>query len=141
MGSSSDATPVQRLTVSVFVVPTDAPESDGTLEWQETTVVVVEARAGAHTGLGWTYADRAAAEVVHGKLAGAVEGRDAMDIPAHQARMTAAVRNLGRPGIASMAISAVDAALWDVKARLLGVALVKLLGARRRCAPVYGSGG
>ena len=55
--------------------------------------------------------------------------------------MVAAIRNLGRPGVASMAISAVDAALWDLKARLLDLPLVTLLGAVRDDAPVYGSGG
>src|SRR3954468_14441038 len=50
-------------------------------------------------------------------------------------------RNQGRPGIVSMAISAVDVALWDLKARLLGVPLVVLLGAEQPSLPVYGSGG
>ena len=55
--------------------------------------------------------------------------------------MARQVRNLGRPGIAAMAISAVDIALWDLKARLLGVALSSLLGRPRDAVPVYGSGG
>jgi L-alanine-DL-glutamate epimerase-like enolase superfamily enzyme len=139
--SRADAVPVQRVRASAFVVPTDAPESDGTLEWDRTTIVVVEVSAGAHTGVGWTYADKATAELVGEALAPAVAGRDATAIPALHARMARAIRNLGRPGIASMAISAVDAALWDLKAKLFGVPLVTLLGARRASAPVYGSGG
>jgi len=55
--------------------------------------------------------------------------------------MVAAIRNLGRPGIASMAIAGVDNALWDLKAQLLDIALVSLLGGIRDCVPVYGSGG
>ncbi len=55
--------------------------------------------------------------------------------------MARAVRNNGRQGISSMAISAVDCALWDCKARLLGVSVVDLLGAVRDAVPVYGSGG
>jgi L-alanine-DL-glutamate epimerase-like enolase superfamily enzyme len=55
--------------------------------------------------------------------------------------MVHAIRNLGRPGISSMAISAVDASLWDLKARLLELPLVTLLGQRRDSAPIYGSGG
>jgi L-alanine-DL-glutamate epimerase-like enolase superfamily enzyme len=55
--------------------------------------------------------------------------------------MVSRVRNLGRPGIASMAISAVDTALWDLKARLLNIPLVTLLGAVRKAVPIYGSGG
>src|SRR5205823_12411941 len=49
--------------------------------------------------------------------------------------------NLGRPGIVSMAISAVDSALWDLKARLLDLPLITLLGAAREAVQVYGSGG
>lgn len=55
--------------------------------------------------------------------------------------MVHSIRNLGRPGISSMAISAVDIALWDLKAKLLHLPLVKLLGAVRASIPVYGSGG
>ena len=55
--------------------------------------------------------------------------------------MTRAVRNLGRPGVAAMAISAVDVALWDLKARLLELPLARLLGAVHDAVPVYGSGG
>jgi L-alanine-DL-glutamate epimerase-like enolase superfamily enzyme len=55
--------------------------------------------------------------------------------------MTQALRNNGRPGIASAAVSAVDAALWDLKGRLIGASVVDLLGAARDAVPVYGSGG
>jgi len=56
--------PVESLAVSAFTVPTDAPESDGTAEWDSTTIVVVEARAGGETGLGYTYAPAAAGKLV-----------------------------------------------------------------------------
>jgi L-alanine-DL-glutamate epimerase-like enolase superfamily enzyme len=55
--------------------------------------------------------------------------------------MARAVRNIGRPGVAATAISAVDIALWDLKARLLGCPLAGLLGRWREAVPVYGSGG
>jgi len=55
--------------------------------------------------------------------------------------MGAQLRNAGRPGIGFCALSAVDVALWDLKARLLGVSLIDLLGAARDGVPVYGSGG
>src|ERR671939_151301 len=55
--------------------------------------------------------------------------------------MVKAIRNLGRPGICSMAIAAVDVALWDLKAHLLDLPLVTLLGAVREGVPIYGSGG
>jgi L-alanine-DL-glutamate epimerase-like enolase superfamily enzyme len=132
---------LRALEVAVYEVPTDAPESDGTFEWTGTTMVLVEAVAGDERGLGYTYADRACALLVREVLAPEVVGLDALDVPAAWARMVARVRNLGRPGAASLAISAVDAALWDLKARLLGVPLGMLLGRVRPSVPVYGSGG
>ena len=133
--------PVTDSSVSVYTIPTDAPESDGTLEWTSTTIVVVEVRAGAAGGLGYTYGHRATATLASDMLLPLVRGRDAMDVGGAWIAMTRAVRNQGRPGIASMAIAAVDAALWDLKARLLDVPLVTLLGAVREAVPVYGSGG
>jgi len=139
LGSSS--VPIERIEVSAYKVPTDSHESDGTYEWDATTMVLVEAAAGGQTGLGYSYADTATARLIRDLLADVVKGRDAMGVPGAHAAMVGAIRNLGRPGIASMAISAVDAALWDLKAKLLDVALVTLLGAVRDSAPVYGSGG
>jgi L-alanine-DL-glutamate epimerase-like enolase superfamily enzyme len=133
--------PIRQLTVSVYVIPTDFPESDGTLEWKETTLVVVEASAGSVSGLGYTYAGKAAGVSIQEVLSPAVIGRDAMDVPACWAAMATKVRNHGRAGVAAMAISAVDSALWDLKARLLGLPLAKLLGAARDGVSIYGSGG
>ncbi|MCC5033668.1 mandelate racemase [Streptomyces sp. WAC 00631] len=133
--------PVERVGTRVWTVPTDRPESDGTLEWDSTTVVLVEIRAGGHTGTGWTYGHRAVAEIVEGKLAPLVTGADALRPGASRAAMTAACRNLGRPGAGAMAVSAVDIALWDLKARLLGIPLVTALDAVHDATPVYGSGG
>lgn len=132
---------IERIDVSAYKIPTDAPEADGTYAWTSTTLVVVEAAAGDTRGLGYTYADTATAHLIKDMLAGVVQGRNAMDVPGCWQAMVHAIRNLGRPGIASMAISAVDVALWDLKARLLDVALVTLLGAVRDAVPVYGSGG
>jgi len=132
---------VDGLETLVFSVPTREPEADGTLAWDATTVVVVRARSGATTGLGWTYADASAARVVTGLLEHVVVGRDAMDVPGANDAMARAVRNVGRPGVAACAISAVDIALWDLKARLLDVSLVGLLGRVSESVPVYGSGG
>ena len=133
--------PVARLAVSAYTVPTETPESDGTLEWNETTVVVVEAEAGGASGLGFSYTSQAAVGVIEQQLAPCVVGLDAMDIPAARGAMVAAVRNLGLPGIAATAISAVDIALWDLKARLLGLPLATLLGSARESVPIYASGG
>jgi L-alanine-DL-glutamate epimerase-like enolase superfamily enzyme len=132
---------VERLEVSAYEVPTDQPESDGTLEWDSTTLVLVEVTGGGETGLGFTYADVSAAKLIESKLAGVVRGCDPLSPQAAWAQMQSAVRNLGQPGLAAMAISAVDIALWDLKARLLGVALADLLGRFHARVPVYGSGG
>jgi L-alanine-DL-glutamate epimerase-like enolase superfamily enzyme len=132
---------IERLDVMACTIPTDAPEADGTYHWDETTIVIVEAVAGNKRGLGYTYADVSTAKLIKEMLEKVVVGRDAMDIPGCWSAMTQSIRNLGRPGITSMAISAVDNALWDLKARLLDVALVTLLGAVREEAPIYGSGG
>ncbi len=134
-------TPIERLDVSAYRIPTDLPEADGTLSWDSTTVVIVEPRAGGMRGLGFTYADEATARLIKTMLADVLTGLDAMSVPAAWAAMVHAIRNLGRPGIASMAIAAVDNALWDLKARLLDLPLVTLLGAARDGVPVYGSGG
>jgi L-alanine-DL-glutamate epimerase-like enolase superfamily enzyme len=132
---------VKRLEVHAYTIPTDEPESDGTLEWDSTTIVVVEAQADGKVGLGYTYCDAAAAEVVSSQLAGVVEGEDPTDVRAAWLRMGAQLRNAGRPGIGFCAVSAVDQALWDLKARLLDVPLVDLLGAAHEDVPIYGSGG
>jgi L-alanine-DL-glutamate epimerase-like enolase superfamily enzyme len=133
--------PVASLRVSAYTVPTDEPESDGTAEWDSTTIVVVEASGGGQTGIGYTYAPAAAGAVVEEKLGELVRGRDALAPGATWDVLAAALRNAGRPGIAFCALSAVDQALWDLKARLLELPLVDVLGRVRDEAPVYGSGG
>jgi L-alanine-DL-glutamate epimerase-like enolase superfamily enzyme len=132
---------VEALDVSAFTIPTDAPESDGTVEWDSTTVVVVEARSGAVRGLGWTYAPEAAARVVDDLLAPVVRGRSLEGLARIWLDCGAALRNAGRPGIAFSALSAVDVALWDLRSRLLGASLTSLLPRAHDRVPVYGSGG
>ncbi len=132
---------VEQLEVGAYTIPTDAPEADGTLAWEATTIVVVHAHGAGEHGLGYTYADVSTAKLIASKLAEVVRGRDAMAPQAAWAAMVEQTRNLGRPGITSMAIAAVDLALWDLKARVLGLPLCKLLGMARERVPVYGSGG
>jgi L-alanine-DL-glutamate epimerase-like enolase superfamily enzyme len=132
---------VAGLNAAVYVIPTDAPEADGTLAWEKTTLVLVTARAGDQEGTGWSYAAAAAAGVVTDVLADVVTGRSAGDVPGSAEAMARAVRNIGRGGVAATAISAVDIALWDLKARLLGLSLAALLGRERQDVPIYGSGG
>ncbi len=132
---------IERVEVAAYTVPTDLPEADGTYAWDKTTLVVAHAFGGGERGLGYTYANVATAFVIEEHLAGVVRGRSALDVPAAWAAMVHQIRNLGRPGICSMAIAAVDSALWDLKARLLSLPLVKLLGAAHEAVEAYGSGG
>jgi L-alanine-DL-glutamate epimerase-like enolase superfamily enzyme len=132
---------IDSLEVSAYTVPTQAPESDGTAEWSATTIIVVEVRSGAAGGIGYTYAAPAAAGIVHDTLAGVVVGRDAMGTAEAWAAMVRAIRNQGRAGVVSSAISAVDIALWDLKAQILGVSVADLVGRAHDAVPIYGSGG
>ncbi|WP_433469928.1 enolase C-terminal domain-like protein [Spirillospora sp. CA-128828] len=135
---------VESVGVHAFEVPTDGPgggEEDGTLRWNSTTMILVEARAGGRTGIGYTYGDASVAAFVESALASAVRGADALAPPAAWERMFTGIRNAGRPGLGAMAVSAVDIALWDLKARLLGLPLFRVLPAFHDRVPVYGSGG
>lgn len=132
---------VDSVESAVFTIPTDGPEADGTLAWDSTTVVTAVAAGGGRHGLGWSYTSGAAARVIDDLLAPAVTGRSASDPRGASQVMARAVRNVGRPGIAATAISAVDVALWDLQAKLAGLPLHRLLGGDPRSIPVYGSGG
>ncbi|HWD77706.1 MAG TPA: mandelate racemase, partial [Kribbella sp.] len=123
---------------SAYTIPTDAPEADGTFAWDSTTLVLVEVSADGVTGTGWTYGSPACATVVAHDLAPVVAERDPMDVGGSWNAMRSALRNIGRPGVAGMAMSAVDCALWDLKARLLELPLHRLLGAVHDSVPVYG---
>ena len=132
---------IDNVRASAYTIPTDFPESDGTIQWDKTTLIVVQVESGDATGLGYTYGDASTAQLISGHLREVAVGRDPMDIPGSWLSMVQSVRNIGRPGIASTAISAVDIALWDLKAKMLGLPLVKLIGSVRGGIPVYGSGG
>jgi L-alanine-DL-glutamate epimerase-like enolase superfamily enzyme len=133
--------PVTEVRVRAFTIPTDEPESDGTLEWDSTTIVVVELEADGECGLGYAYGDRSVAAFVDSMLRPVLYGADAMRPPAAWAAMQRAIRNAGQEGVGAMAVSAADIALWDLKARLLGRPLADALPRFHESAPVYGSGG
>jgi len=139
---SSDAPRVADLQCSVYRIPTDRPEADGTISWDSTTVLVVQAVAeDGRRGLGFSYCAAGAANVVADTLAACVRGQSVHSIGAIWTRMVAEVRNIGRQGVAANAISAVDIALWDLHARYLDLPLFRLLGPFRDAVPIYGSGG
>ncbi|HKS52498.1 MAG TPA: enolase C-terminal domain-like protein [Pseudonocardiaceae bacterium] len=141
MTRAKNAISIDRIEVSSYQIPTDSPESDGTLTWDSTTLVLVAAHASGEAGIGYTYGGSSVATVVSSKLAGVVTGQDALTPAASWAAMQHAVRNLGKPGVVAMAISAVDIALWDLQARLLELPLATAIGAVHEATPIYGSGG
>ncbi|WP_276326727.1 hypothetical protein [Lentzea albidocapillata] len=103
------------MSADVYRVELDEPHADGTLTWRGITVVVSTVYADGASGVGWTYGSGGAADVIRDVLAPAI---DLMS-----------------------AISAVDIALWDLKAKTLGMPLSWLLGRVHTAVPVYGSGG
>jgi L-alanine-DL-glutamate epimerase-like enolase superfamily enzyme len=133
---------IERLEVSIYRIPTDRPEADGTFQWDATTLVLVETVADSGIrGLGFSYTAAAAAPLIQDLLAEKVIGRPVEHIGAAWEAMVRAVRNVGQPGVAATAISAVDTALWDLRARALKLPLFHLLGVYRESVPIYGSGG
>jgi L-alanine-DL-glutamate epimerase-like enolase superfamily enzyme len=132
---------IENVQVTVYTFPTATPESDGTIEWDKTSLVLVRVTAGGVKGLGYSYADQASAQLIKDTLAPKIIGYDALAIGAAWRKMVEQIRNLGRPGIASMAIAAVDNALWDLKGQLLNVSVAALLGLVRPSIMAYGSGG
>ena len=132
---------VEKAEVSAYTIPTDAPEGDGTLQWDSTTLIVCEVHAANQIGLGYTYGNRATGSVADHLAGKCLLHRAALDIRGLHASMLAQVRNDGSRGIASMAISALDVALWDLKAKLFKCSVIDLLGAAHDSVIAYGSGG
>ncbi len=102
---------IDTIQVSAYTVPTEAPEADGTIAWDSMTLVLVQVAGGDAVGTGWTYAPTACGDVIHETLAAVDQDRSGWDVTGAHEAMVRAVRNMGRPGVAGCAISAVDTAL------------------------------
>jgi L-alanine-DL-glutamate epimerase-like enolase superfamily enzyme len=140
--AAHETAPISAVRAHAYKIPTDAPEADGTFEWTSTTLVVVEIEAGGCTGLGYTYTDASAVPLIRDTLAEVLMREQANRMTELTHRLWRRVRNIGRSGLCANAISALDFALWDLNAKLLGVPLVQLLGgALRERVQIYGSGG
>lgn len=137
----NDVVKISALSVSAYKIPTQTPESDGTIKWNSTTLILVELIAGDKTGIGYTYADEAAATIIKNTFDKIIVGMDCMNIPAITNTLINKIRNDGNTGIAMMAVSAVDNALWDLKAKIFDVPLYSLLGQSKDKMLIYGSGG
>lgn len=97
-----------------------------------------------HSGLGFSYTLRvgAAAQFAHLKeVAPGLIGEDPNDIARLWNKLMWAGASVGRSGVATQAIAAVDTALWDLKARRANLPLAKLLGAHRDGVPCYNTSG
>jgi hypothetical protein len=77
---------IEDIRVSAYTVPTETPESDGTLQWDKTTMILVEVTAGGKQGIGYSYADVSTGKLIVSLLADVVKGMNALDVPgAHAA--------------------------------------------------------
>ena len=81
MSALDSGAPVERIDVSVYRIPTDFPEADGTFAWHASTMVLVEVHAGGACGVGYTYADLGTGQLIRDTLIDVVCGRDVMDVP------------------------------------------------------------
>ena len=133
--------PIRCVNARAYTIPTEHPEADATLCWDRTTLIAVHIDAANMRGFGYTYGTAALTPLIEDTLTPILLERDALAIPARWHDMRAALRNVGLPGAGAMAVSALDAALWDLKARLLDLPLSTLLGSAREEVPIYGSGG
>ncbi len=132
---------IEDIHLSTYVIPTDAPEADGTVAWDSTTLVLAEIRAAGRLGLGYTYGDSAIANIASRIAGKCLRRKSVFDIPALHESMLRQVRNDGSRGMGAMAISALDIALWDLKARALDCPIADLFGRAQSSVAVYGSGG
>jgi L-alanine-DL-glutamate epimerase-like enolase superfamily enzyme len=119
----------------------DGVHTDGTFEWSSVTMVLAECWADSVRGIGYSYTSPAAKVLIDRTLKEVVLGVNPLDTQLALSRMLHVVRNLGRAGLAATAISAIDMALVDLKARLLDISVTELLGAAREHVPAYASGG
>lgn len=134
---------INKVETTLVPIPRDPPVADSTSKSMPTgghCFVYIHSNDGI-TGLGMSQASRAVQAVIEEELAPYLVDKDPLDIERLWSEMFWKLRSLGRKGIAIQALSAVDIALWDLKARSLNLPLYKLLGAARDRVPVYGSGG
>jgi hypothetical protein len=92
--------PVSAVRASPYRIPADAPEGDGTFEWNATTLVVVELDAGGQTGIGYTYSDSSIVAFIANTLSQCVTGEEIGSQPHKDpARVKAARDAIGDAGL------------------------------------------
>lgn len=140
-----------RLALSHVVLPLPKPVSDAKVltgrqkPLTETVLLFVEvSTSDGLQGMGFSYSKRAGgpAQYTHlHEIAEVALGQDPSDIDRIYQSLLWAGASVGRSGVATQAIAALDVALWDLKARRAGLPLAKLIGAQRDSCRVYNTSG
>jgi len=149
-GEASQAR-ITSVTLSLVFLPLDRPISDAkVLTGRQRPMTQVAflfaeiATVEGHQGVGYSYSKRAGGPglYAHAKeIADDVIGEDPNDIQRIWTKLVWAGASVGRSGLATQAIAAIDIALWDLKAKRAGLPLAKLLGAHRDSVACYNTSG
>jgi L-alanine-DL-glutamate epimerase-like enolase superfamily enzyme len=132
---------VKDIEVFHVTTPLDAPVSDSSFTIRNSGMVVVRVIVNPElSGYGMTFSVPVA-EYIHRTLKPVVTGRDPVCVETAWNAMRSATRSAGRKGVALLAMSAIDIALWDLRGKILGLPIYKLLGGSNCLIPVYASGG
>ena len=142
---------ITSVTLSLVFLPLDRPISDAKVltgrqrPMTQITFLFAEiATLEGHEGVGYSYSKRAGGSglYAHAKeIADDVIGEDPNDIQRIWTKLVWAGASVGRSGLATQAIAAIDIALWDLKAKRAGLPLAKLLGAHRDSVACYNTSG
>lgn len=142
---------ISSITLSHVVLPIDNPVSDAKVltgrqkPLTETVLLFVEVTtAEGLEGMGFSYSKRAGGRAQYAHLQEVCEvalGQDPSDIERIYDSLLWAGASVGRSGVATQAIAALDVALWDLKAKRAGLPLAKLLGSYRDSCRVYNTSG
>ncbi|MBY4225776.1 mandelate racemase/muconate lactonizing enzyme family protein [Rhodococcus fascians] len=142
---------IAEVTLSSIVLPLRNPISDAKVltgrqkAMTEVVFLFVEIRTEqGHEGIGFSYSKRAGgpAQFAHAQeIAPVLIGEDPNDIGKVWTKLVWAGASVGRSGVATQAIAAIDIALWDLKAKRAGLPLAKLIGASRDSVQTYNTSG
>lgn len=151
LGSTPVGDRISWIKLSSVTLPLDEPISDAKVltgrQSPMTEVVLLFAEiktASGQQGTGFSYSKRAGgpAQYAHAKeIARRILGEDASDIGKIYEQLLWAGASVGRSGVATQAIAAIDIALWDLKARRANLPLAKLLGSYRDSVQTYNTSG
>ncbi|HYJ28415.1 MAG TPA: mandelate racemase/muconate lactonizing enzyme family protein, partial [Nocardioides sp.] len=149
--TSSTADRIRSVTLSHVVLPLDNPVSDAKVltgrqkPLTETVLLFVELTTEQGLeGMGFSYSKRAGGKAQYAHLKEVVDaavGQDPNDIAKIYESLMWAGASVGRSGVATQAVAALDVALYDLKAKRAGLPLAKLLGAHRDSCRVYNTSG